>query len=243
VTQPLAPNPDPTLELAERQLALLDELGRMAMAVAEAFTESAIASAKAEKRILADEYFVPEVGRARACGAKDASESFQKASRAVRLTFMLQMNLAEIVRDIRAGHVTYLGGIAVRKDAGETPAVQGGLRDRQSLSRSPSRDPDGASSDDRAVDSKRRDSDTEHLIDIERPDTLFRAPFRPTVEHISGDVCVTVDWTTWRLTPPDWTETRPPAHSPAPDPAGVADRCRSSQSPPTASPRRPPIPR
>ena len=96
---------DPTLQLAQRQLLLLDELAEMAMATARAFTASAIAAAGAEERILANEYFSPEVGRARACGARAAAESFQKVARAVRLTLTLQMNLAEIVRDIRAGRV------------------------------------------------------------------------------------------------------------------------------------------
>ena len=56
----------------------------MAMAASRAFTASAVASAKAAEAILADEYFMPEVGRARACGAKDAAESLQKVTRAVR---------------------------------------------------------------------------------------------------------------------------------------------------------------
>jgi len=53
--------------------------------------------------------------------------------------------------------------------------------------------------DDTTTDRRQRDTNTEHLIDIERPDTLFRAPFRETVEQLCGDVGATVDWTTWRL--------------------------------------------
>jgi hypothetical protein len=189
VAEPLAPDLDPTLALAERQLALLGQLAEMTMAVAQAFTDSAIASAKAENMILGEEWFTPEVGRAKACGARDAAESFQKATRAVRLTFMLQMNMAEIVRDIRAGHVTYLGGIAVRKDAGAPAQAPRALSDDR----------------DRDRDHRRRDADAEHLIDIERPDTLPRAPFRDTVEHICNDVGVTVDWTAWRLKPAELT--------------------------------------
>ena len=191
MTQPLAPHPDPTLELAERQLALLGELADMAMAAARAFTASGIASAKAEEMILGEEYFTPEVGRAKACGARDAAESLQKVYRAVRLTLMLQMNMAEIVRDIRAGRVTYLGGIAVRKDAGVPAEAPRAL------------------SDDRDPDRRRRNSNSAHLIDIERPDTLPRAPFRAAVEHVCGDFGATVDWTTWRLKPPDLTSETP----------------------------------
>ena len=196
MTQPLTPDPDPTLALAERQLALLGELADMAMAAARAFTASAIASAKAEEMILGEEWFTPEVGRAKACGARDAAESLQKVSRAVRLTFMLQMNMAEIVRDIRAGHVTYLGGIAVRKDAG-----------------APAQAP-RAVADDRDSDRRRRNADAEHLIDIERPDTLRRAPFRDTVEQLCGDLGAKVDWTAWRLTPPEPAGETPAVRSP-----------------------------
>jgi hypothetical protein len=184
----------------------LGELGEMAMAAARAFTASAIAAAKAEEAILADKYFVPEVGRARACGAKDAAESFQKISRAVRLTLMLEMNLAEIVRDIRAGGVTYLGGIAVRKDAGG----DAGAPDERARSLRRSAGVLAGPSDARA-------STAGHLIDIERPDTLFRAPFRETVEHICGDIGATVDWTAWRVIPPAPTldlGVRPPWRSP-----------------------------
>ena len=125
---------------------MLGELAEMAMAAARAFTGSAIASAKAEEAVLADEAFVPEVGRARACGAKAAAESFQKAARAVRLTLMLEMNLAEIVRDIRAGRVTYLGGLAVRKESGLDA---------------------GARADDGDRDRRSRDARTERLVDVE----------------------------------------------------------------------------
>ena len=203
MTQTLAPETDPTLELAQRQLAMLGELAEMAMAAARAFTGSAIASARAEEAVLADEAFVPEVGRARACGAKAAAESFQKAARAVRLTLMLEMNLAEIVRDIRAGGVTYLGGVAVRKDSGLDA---------------------GARTDDGDRDRRSRDARTERLVDVERPDTLPRAPFRDTVEHICGEVGVAVDWTAWRLTPPE--------------PAADASLTLPARSPPV--PARPP---
>ena len=194
MTQPTALDPDPTLQLAERQLALLGELAEMAMAAARAFTASAIASAKAEEMILAEEHFVPEVGRAKACGARDAAESLQKTYRAVRLTFRLQMNLAEIIRDIRAGHVTYLGGIAVRKDCTGAPPRP--------------------VSDDRESDHRARNSNAEHLIDIERPDALLRAPFRAAVDHICDDLGATVDWTALRLNPPEPTGVQPPRRSP-----------------------------
>ena len=106
-TDATSPETDPTLAVAERQLVLLGELAEIVMVAARAFGSSAVAAAEAEKMILAEECFVPEVGRARACGARDAAESLQKVARAARLTMKLQMTVAEIVRDIRAGVVTH----------------------------------------------------------------------------------------------------------------------------------------
>ena len=221
-----APQPDPTLAVAERQLAMLGELAEMAMAASRAFTVSAIASARAVEAILDDKFFMPEVGRANACGAKDAAESLQKVTRAVRLTLILEMKVAETVRDIRAGLITYSGGVAGRKDAGGTPTDLEIVLDRQSLPRSSGRGPAGSCSGDRDSDVRTRDTDTERLIDIERPDIFPRAAFRETVDQIGADIGVTVDWTRWsaeapvleqRLLisqPPGWSESRPPASVP-----------------------------
>ncbi len=187
-------SPDPTIEIAERQLAMLGELAEMAMVAARAFTVSAVASAKAAEAILDDKYFVPEVGRAHACGAKDAAESLQKVTRAARLTLMLEMKVAEIARDIRAGVVTYLSGTAHRKDAGGTPAVLGGLLDRQSPPRPSSRGLAGSCLKDRD-----RDRPETERAEFERPDIIPRAAFRDTVEVICADDGATVDWSEWTI--------------------------------------------
>jgi hypothetical protein len=185
-----SPEADPTLAVAERQLVLLGELAEIVMVAARVFGSSAVAAAEAEKRILADEYFVPEVGRARACGAKDAAESLQKVARAARLTMKLQMTVAEIVRDIRAGIVTH-SNAAFSKDAGETPAVQGELQDR--------RRPAGSCSPDRDSEWSRSDTNTERLVEFDRPETLPHAPFRETVDAICDDVGATVHWSRWTI--------------------------------------------
>ncbi len=186
---------DPTLDIAERQLAMLGELAEMAMTAARVFTASAVASAKAAEAILDDKYFRPEVGRANACGAKDAAESLQKVTRAVRLTLMLEMKVAEIVRDIRAGVVTHIGGVAVSRGAGETPADQEGLLVR--------RRPAGSCLRNRDADGETDRRETERL-DIERPDILPRAPFRETVEHIRADLGAEDDWSTSKFGGPDF---------------------------------------
>ena len=206
---------DRTLKIAERQLAMLDRLAQVAMDVAEGFGSSAIASAKAEERILADEYFIPEIGRARACGAKDAAESFQKASRSLRLTLMLEKTTAEWLDDLESG--------APRKDAGETPAV---LFDRWDRRR-----PAGPCSDEGALDRDRRESDRENLFEAECPDVLPHAPFRETVERIGADMGAAIDWRTLdivlqnpadvasRTGRPNWGERPPPGRC-----AAVADK-------------------
>ena len=211
---------DPTLAVAERQLAMLGELAEMAMAASRAFTVSAIASARAAEAVLDDKFFMPEVGRANACGAKDAAESIQKVTRAVRLTLMLEMKVAEIVRDIRAGIMTYSGGMAGRKDAGGTPADLESLLETV-LDR---RHPAGSCSPDRETDDKtdRREVDR---IEFDRPDTLPRTLLRETVDHICADIGAAIDWSTWKVGPPElrceapqprppgWSETRSPGPS------------------------------
>jgi hypothetical protein len=182
------PDLDPTLAVAERQLVLLGELVEIAMAATRAFGASAAAAAQAERMILAEEWFTPEVGRARACGAKDAADSLQKVTRAVRLSMKLQMAVAEIVRDIRAGVVTH-------SHAGD-PAVTPCFFDRSAGV------PAGSSSPDRDSDWSRSDTNAERLVEFERPETLPHAPFREIVDALSADVGATVDWRRWKIEAP-----------------------------------------
>ena len=192
MTQTTDASPDPILAIAERQLAILAELSALGMEAARAFTTSAVASAQTAEVILKEDWFVPEVGRARACGAKEAAESFQKVSRSVRLTLVLEMNVAEIARDVRAGVVTYIGGIAHRKSPGETPAVEGGCADKR-----------GSSSDERDTDLRSRDANTERLYEYERPDILPQETFRETVERICDDLGTAIDWASGTIAVPD----------------------------------------
>jgi hypothetical protein len=205
VTPHPAPHPesDPTLAVAERQLVQLRELVEIAMTAARAFGESAVAAAGAEKTILGEEWFTPEVGRARACGAKDASESIQKVTRSARLSMKLEMAVAEIVRDIRAGIVTHSAD-AISKDAGEAPGSEAGV-------------PAGSGSPDRDTDWTRQDADTERLVEFDRPETLPRAALRETLEPICADLDVAIDWAAWKIRPPDPgpEASRPPPPDPS----------------------------
>ncbi len=182
------PETDPTLAVAERQLVLLGELAEIVMVAARAFGSSAVAAAEAEKMVLVEEHFVPEVGRARACGAKDAAESLQKVARAARLTMKLQMAVAEMVRDIRAGVVTHSQAGA---PAG-TPRLSNPCADGVADSRSTDRDTDWT----------RAETNTERLVEFERPETLPLASFRETVDTICADFGATVDWTGWKIEVP-----------------------------------------
>ena len=196
---------DPTLAVAERQLVLLGELAELAMAAARGFSASAVTAAVAEERILADEYFVPEIGRARACGAKEAAESFQKAARAARLSMKLEMTVAEIVRDIRAGRLTYVAGVAPRNDsrggAGAVAALARACGVRETRDRDP----------------RSRDSNDEDLVEFEREDTPASSPFGETVDALCADVGAEVDWTAWTVRP------RGPAQAQAQKPSPLTD--------------------
>ncbi len=56
------------------------------MVVSRAYATASIAAAHAVEEILADEYWQPETGPPQAlAGAKDAADSSQKVSRALRL--------------------------------------------------------------------------------------------------------------------------------------------------------------
>jgi hypothetical protein len=178
--------------VAERHLAMLREVGQIALAVTRAFGDSASASAETAKGILADQFFIPEVGRANACGAKDAAESFQKVTRALRLTMMLERTTVEWLRDIRAGIVA---PAPRAKDAGETSAVQSDLQERR-------RD-GGSCSDEGDHAFGRRERDAERLVDIERPDVLPRAPFNHSVDRICDDLGAAIDWKAWKVRPPE----------------------------------------
>ena len=195
VTSETAPSSDlpadPVLAVAERQLVMLGELAEMAMTMSRAYVASGVASADAAKAILAEEFFIPEVGRANACGAKDAAESFQKVTRAVRLTLKLEMTVAEAVRDLRAGIVTRAAG---PKDARETPAVLQTTLDY--------RRPAGSCSDGRDTDATRADRDTERLVDIEYAEHLPRGFYRRLVDDLAADIRASGDWDTATLSAP-----------------------------------------
>ncbi len=81
------------------------------MVVSRCYAHAAVAASAAVETILADEFWQPETGRARAlAGARDAADAFQKVSRSLRLTLRLELETAEAVRDLRAGIVTRRDG-------------------------------------------------------------------------------------------------------------------------------------
>ncbi len=213
------PSADPTLAVAELQLVLLAELTQIVMSAARAYGASSVAASQAETMILGEEWFTPEVGRARACGAKDAAESLQKVARAARLTMKLQMVVAETVRDIRAGIVTR--SAVAYCNAEETSVPKAGTG-----SGAPATTPrDGACPADRDSDVCRLETNTERLVEFDRAETLPRAALvREIAEPICADLGVTVDWKAWKLRSPapQPEAVRPPAPDrPRPPPPGI----------------------
>ena len=174
---------------------MLRELGELAMGLSRVYAASADAAAKAEAEILSEDWFTPEVGRARACGARDAAESFQKVSRAVRLTCKLEMTVAEIVRDIHAGLVTSIGG-AHNQDADRSPEPR--LEIPGACSTPERRRPAGSRPTERA-DADPRERDAERLVEFDRPEHLPRGRYADVVDGLAADLGVAVDWDRWTV--------------------------------------------
>lgn len=226
VTQTSSPPPDPTLPVAERQLAMLGEVAQIAMVLSRAYGAAAIAAANAVEVILADEYWQPETGRSRAlAGSKDVAEGFRKVSRSLRLTLAMEMKTAEMLRDLQREIIT--NSNADRKDAGETPADRG-LLVRQR--------PAGSCSDDAETNFDKPETVVEPLVEFDRPDRLPAAAFREVVDALCVDIGVAPDWKTWRIgrpkpeyeplkaRPPGWCEGRPPPDYSSASPACVSGR-------------------
>ncbi len=178
---------DPTLDIANSQLGMLSELANMAMVVSRSYAAASIAAARAVEEILADEFWQPETGRARAlAGAKDAADGFQKAARTLRLTLRLQMTVAETVRDIHAGVLR-----SPSIDAGERSSCgmagsvlsQRGARPRENRSDDEAREFDWV--------------DCELRFDRERPDRLPQGGFGGTVERLGANIGVAMDSRRW----------------------------------------------
>ena len=186
---------DPALAVAERQLVLLGELVELAMQVSRVYAASAVAAAEAEAKIVSEPWFTPEVGRARACGAKDASHSFDKVTRALRLTCMLQKTVAETVRDLRAGIVAPAKAPSARDEKprriviDETPA--------------PSTPPRDADDEGKAARVERPGGERERLFDVERPERLPRGAYCKIVDDLAADIGATVDWDSSTVSKPD----------------------------------------
>jgi hypothetical protein len=186
------PCADPALAVAERQLVLLGELAELTMQVSRVYAAAATAAAEAEAKIVSEPWFTPEIGRARACGAKEASNSFDKVTRALRLTFMLQKTVAETVRDLRAGIVS------APKARDQKPAriVIGEI----SAPSAPRRDADDEG---RAARVERPGGERERLFDVERPDRLPRGAYCKIVDDLAADIGATVDWDSDTVVAPD----------------------------------------
>jgi hypothetical protein len=194
-----APSPDPcadpALAVAERQLVLLGELAELAMEVSRVYAASAVAAAQAEAKIVSEPWFTPEVGRARACGAKDASDSFHKVTRALRLTFMLQKTVADTVRDLRAGIVAPAKAASVRDDKPARIVID--------ETAAPSAPPRDADDEGKAARVERPGGERERLFDIERPERLPRGAYCKIVDDLAADVGATVDWDASTVSKPD----------------------------------------
>ena len=211
---PALPSPtEPSLSVAERQLTMLGEMAHMGMVVTRAYAHAAVAASHAVEVILADDYWQPETGRARAlAGAKDAADAFQKTSRSLRLTLVLEAATADTVRDLRAGI------IPERKVAAIANACPASLADG-----APAPGVERPDSENEPCEPHidRHGREIERLVEFDRPDRPHPAGFRPTVNALYADIGACVDWETETLVmpilddaplkarPAGWSEHRP----------------------------------
>ena len=188
---------DPGIAVAGRQLELLTELGEMSMVVCRAYAHAAVAASGAVEAILADDFYQPETGRARAlAGAKDAADSFQKVSRSLRLTLALQTTVVDALRDLRAG--------VYRSKAARDERVASAPRPEAEVS-------------DAAARCERGDSDRERLVEYER--LREGEGFRVIVNGIRAEIGHAINWKSR-------ADGRAPVYAPfAPKPPG--HECRS----------------
>jgi len=177
---------DPTLKVAERQLKVLGELAQMGLEVSRSHAAAALAAAHAVEVIL-DEDWQADTARALAlAGSRNAAEAFQKVSRALRLTLVLEMKMAECIRDLRAGVAPIAGSKQSRADQRAF-----GFEPHKSTDFQPIESGDPA---DAKPSCDSRDSGVERLVDIERPDRIQRGTFRDVVDQICADLAIVPDW-------------------------------------------------
>ncbi len=222
VTVSAAPFPaDPALDMAGRQLVMLREMGRMSMEVASASAASAIASAEAAKSILADRFFMPEVGGASARGAKDTAESYHKVTRSLRLTLTLGRTVAEAVRDLRAGVAPRPAGAATGHGATAARLV---IDDGPA----PDAPRSEANTEGVAAHLERPGAERERLFEIEQAERLPRGSYCRLVHNLAADIGAVVDWETTTVSAPNLRDIAPPAYRaapvPPPDPPAAAHR-------------------
>ncbi len=180
---------DPALAVAERQLVMLGELAEIGMEVSRAFASSSIAASRAVEAIVSEDYFMPETGRARGCGAKDAADAFQKVSRSLRLTLMLEKTTAEAVRDMRVGIVPAQPDRTVAA-ASSNPRriVMTDEPDTAAASARPGADGEGKSAREERLGGDRE------WAEVERPEVLPRGLYTAIVDSLAADVGVAIDW-------------------------------------------------
>jgi hypothetical protein len=206
------PSPDCALIAAERQLELLTELAEMTIVAARAYAHAAVAAAAAVEALVADEFYQSETERARAlAGARDAADGFQKVSRSLRLTLVLQRSVAEDLRNGRLGIIAERKVDATSKERSivppreAAPALLAERRDR----------------DESCLATLERIGGERERAEFDRPDGPYPSGFEATVNGVCADIGVAVDWRSMSLDrkapsyqpfvkrPLGW-ETRPP---------------------------------
>jgi hypothetical protein len=193
-----SPPVDPTIEVCERHLRLLAEVGEMAMEVTRAYSASAKAAARKVAEVLGDKVWQPETGMARAlAGSRDAAEAFHKVTRALRLTFALEKATAEALRDLRAGVVAQRQATAApsaAREAGRAPAQPCASPHTPRDAGDPATEDTTAAAGDITPAREFRDDLAERLTESDRFGPLLRRPLREVVEQVCADIGAAPAW-------------------------------------------------
>jgi hypothetical protein len=234
------PDRDPGADRAERQLRILSRMADIGLSLAEALERRV--TAEVDAAVAGEQPSPPAYA--------DPGLVFSRLSRAVRLTFSLETQIAEgeLARVVKARAEAATLALARRREAAHRAmqtvaddAERTPLSERQvTIDRVVERTLRNARPGKAEFDAQVREL-TERLYDIEAPDDLLARPIGATIALICADLGLEPDWDLWA--DEDWAydETRAQAKgSPYADWVIDEEDEDEADEPPSRPPGRPP---
>jgi hypothetical protein len=243
VSNPDQPSPPPSaapdprtaeIRRAEWQLLVLDRIVELSMELAEALQAKAIAEARTPVALATEPTSRPLT--------KDPGETFNRVTRAVRLTLAMQMSLEKTIRNLREASSAEAKPGSTDEDSVEnrgTAWIPGYYRKHHSETNDGSRTDrvrdlvwDVANHDihDLVEAQETLSALHERLKETETYDGILYRPLKETVEAVCADLGLTPDWSRWTgdgWLPPTsghqwqtmWARPEPGLRAPSPPPA------------------------